>query len=298
LSGIVWLASYPKSGNTWLRVFLTNYHRDRDTPADINQLNATPIASSRDLFDDQVGLAASDLLPREAAGLRAELYEHLARQGDGPLVMKVHDAYLEVSGRPLFPSAASRAALYVIRNPLDVAVSFAHHCNNKVSRTVRQMGSERFSMAAERRRLPHQLPQRLGSWSGHVRSWVDDAPFPVEVIRYEDMQADAEASFARAARLVFGEVDLRRLRKAIAFSGFDVLKKMEEEHGFNERPPGAPAFFRRGRVGAWRESLSDDDVRRLVEDHAEVMARFGYSTDLGALLAELRGVEAVARSGA
>jgi len=51
-SGIIWLASYPKSGNTWLRIFLTNLRCDGEEPVNINELDGGPIASARALFDE------------------------------------------------------------------------------------------------------------------------------------------------------------------------------------------------------------------------------------------------------
>ena len=70
---IIWLASYPKSGNTWMRTFLTNYWRDAAEPVDINSLEGGPIASARRVFDDAVGVEASDLTPAEIERLRAVL---------------------------------------------------------------------------------------------------------------------------------------------------------------------------------------------------------------------------------
>ena len=58
---IIWLASYPKSGNTWFRIFLTNLLQKHTSPANINELTGGPIASSRQLFDELTGIDSSDL---------------------------------------------------------------------------------------------------------------------------------------------------------------------------------------------------------------------------------------------
>ena len=109
MGNIIWLASYPKSGNTWFRIFLTNLRGDNDQPADINDLDCTPIASARESFDDEVGIEASDLTPDEIDRLRPAVYETLAAHADEPLFMKVHDAYTLVDGAsPLFPKTATR----------------------------------------------------------------------------------------------------------------------------------------------------------------------------------------------
>ncbi|HNX96250.1 MAG TPA: sulfotransferase domain-containing protein, partial [Candidatus Aminicenantes bacterium] len=181
--GITWLASYPKSGNTWFRVFLTNYLRNGKEPASINELEKTPIASAREPFDEVLGIEAADLTAEEIDRLRPEWYRHLAENAGDRLFMKVHDAYTDLpDGRPLFPAAATHGVVYFIRNPLDVAVSFAHHSGWDNASSIEHLAEEGFAFCGKADRLHNQLRQRLLSWSAHVLSWVDRAPFPVCVL--------------------------------------------------------------------------------------------------------------------
>src|SRR5581483_5694512 len=123
---IVWLASYPKSGNTWLRILLANYMSGAQGPAGIDQLELFPIASLRRLFDDLVGIEASDLTAAEITAYRGEAYRVLAREHPPPVFVKVHDAYqTSDEGTPLFPAEITRCVVYVVRNPLDLVVSLA-----------------------------------------------------------------------------------------------------------------------------------------------------------------------------
>jgi len=92
-SGIIWLASYPKSGNIWLWIFLTNLRRDGEEPVNINELDGGPIASARALFDEATGIESSDLTPEEIDRLRPGVYEQLATGANETLFLKVHDAY-------------------------------------------------------------------------------------------------------------------------------------------------------------------------------------------------------------
>ncbi len=89
---ITWLASYPKSGNTWFRTLLTNYQRNADAPADINQLDGGPIASARMWFDEWAGVEASLLSDVVVERLRPAVYRCLVRENPQPLFMKTHDA--------------------------------------------------------------------------------------------------------------------------------------------------------------------------------------------------------------
>ena len=275
--GIVWLASYPKSGNTWLRIFLTNYLRDGDQPADINDLDGGPIASARLVFDEFVGVEASDLTPDEIERYRPGVYQQIANNSQELIFLKVHDAYTRNSdGEPLFPKEATRGVIYLIRNPFDVAVSFAHHTGHTVNEMIPRMCKEDFAFASRNSSLNEQLGQKLLSWSGHVLSWVDEPDLNVHVVRYEDMLADGKATFTAVLQFSGLEVDEARLAKAIRFSSFNQLQTQEQTQGFRERSPRAQAFFRQGKTGGWRQVLSQAHVDKLIETHREVMRRFGY----------------------
>lgn len=279
MNGILWLASYPKSGNTWVRVFLSNLLRDADEPADINRLERTPIAGARKLFDDYLGVTASDLTADEIDVLRPRLYEQIAREARRTPILKIHDARLQVRGRELIPASATRGAIYIVRDPRDVAVSFAAHMGAEPARAIAAMAREDFALAAGFSRLPWQLRQRLSSWSGHATSWLEQRDFPVHVVRYEDLKRDPFETFGRLARFGGFADAPDKIEKAIAFSSFEVLRGQEDENGFDEKPTQADKFFRRGEAGGWRTSLTAEQSARIARDHAEVMARFGYAPD-------------------
>ncbi len=277
MSGIVWLASYPKSGNTWFRAFLANLRGEPDEPADINQLRTGWIASARDPFDDYAGVESSDLTAGEIDRLRPDVYLRMAADAEETGYHKVHDAYTTLAGgRPLFPPEATRSALYFLRNPLDVAVSYAHHSHRDVEVVIRWMGQRKHCFCAGPRRLHNQLRQRLLTWSGHVESWIEAPGIDVHVMRYEDMRLDGEATFAAAARFAGLPDAPEEIRRALAASAFEELRRQEAERGFGEKNPRAESFFRKGEVGSWREALSDEQAARIVADHRQVMARFGY----------------------
>lgn len=283
--GIIWLASYPKSGNTWFRVVLTNLLRDADAPASINELESTPIASSRCVFDDNMGFEASDLTTDEIDRLRPELYVHLAENAKEPLFMKVHDAYTDVADdTPLIPREATAGALYFIRNPLDVAVSFAHHSGINYDISISRMADAAFAFCRQPDRLHIQLRQKLLSWSGHVLSWVDRTPFPVCVLRYEDMKSRSLETFEKAVHFAGLAHTREQIQKALEFSSFDVVQQLEEAEGFREKSPSTSRFFRKGKVGSWREELSVKQAHQIVHDHEEVMHRFGYLNEHGEIV--------------
>ena len=279
---IIWLASYVKSGNTWLRIVLTNYLRNSVEPADINDLEGTPIASGRQIFDEVMGISAADLTPSEIACLRPALYEQLAAESDEPLFMKVHDAYTYTpQGVPLLAKTATQGAIYLIRNPLDVAVSLANHNNESIDRTIRRMNTRHDMLAHQPRHLLKQLPQQLLGWSGHVQSWLDESALALHLLRYEEMKRNPYPAFRDALHFAGFAVEEERLQRAIQHASFATLQQQEQRHGFRERPPEAQFFFRKGESGDWRNVLTPAQVEQILQDHGAVMRRFGYLGENG-----------------
>jgi hypothetical protein len=277
MGNIYWLASYPKSGNTWTRILLTNYLRNADQPANINDLDGGPIASARQIFDDYAGVEASDLTQDEIERYRPFVYEQISAQATKPLYLKTHDAFTYTKyGYPLISKKATAGVIYLLRNPLDVAVSFAHHNASNVKSVARNMNNPNFAFVDDPQQLRNQLRQRLLTWSGHIASWVDEPDLRALTVRYEDLQADTAAALTAIIRFCGLEVDAARIKKAVRFSQFDEAQKQEAERGFDEKMPLAKNFFRKGQVGAWREELPPNLAKKLIADHTPMMLRFGY----------------------
>src|ERR1700680_2455741 len=125
--GIWWLASYPKSGNTWLRAFLWALVSGK--PTDINDLfSLGTFAGSRTRFDQALGIESEVLSRDQEQNLRPRAFEVWAAEAKRQLYCMAHDAYYSTpAGEPLFPASATRGAVYVVRDPRAVAVSLAYY---------------------------------------------------------------------------------------------------------------------------------------------------------------------------
>jgi len=275
VSGIVWLASWPKSGNTWVRIFIANLLGGDQSPAEINSVDLSrQRANNIQMFDDAAGVEASDLSEEEIDRFRPSVFRHLAENSRETLFFKVHDAYtLLPDGEPVFPADATTGAVYILRNPLDVAISFAHYSARSVDRSIEVLAS---GYCDPRKPAIGMLTQRLLPWSEHVLSWCDGAPFPVHLVRYEDLHERPLEAFSALARFCGLPSDAASVDRAIRHSSFETLQAQERERGFVEKPEVVSAFFREGRANAWRGVLSDSQVALIVGRHAPVMRRFGY----------------------
>ena len=154
MKNIVWLASYPKSGNTWFRVFLSNYFEDKEEPVGLNELKKTSIASSPVEFEELTGLNPFEMYPDEVDLYRPDLYRAISNSEtceDGFLFKKTHDAYTRnKDGKPLFPKDVSIATIYFIRNPLDVCVSYANHESKSTERLLEFILNEKSYLSGKR----------------------------------------------------------------------------------------------------------------------------------------------------
>lgn len=275
MNGFYWLASYPKSGNTWLRIFLESL-LSGGTP-DINALQSVGnSASVRDTFDRVLDIASSDLTDDEITRARPRQYEIEATKAQVPLLRKAHDAWrLTPAGEPLFPPELTLGAVYIVRDPRDVAVSLAYHMNQTVDQAILRMGDPEAVMERGRHRMPIQLPQLLMSWSQHVQSWLD-APIPLLLLKYEALLADPVTHFGRAAQFLQMESARDKIAVAVEAVRFERLRALEDAAGFAERQPGMERFFRRGIAGGWHDSLSKEQIERIETDHGDMMRRLGY----------------------
>jgi aryl sulfotransferase len=272
----VWLASYPKSGNTWVRALLTAL-LDDDGELDLNRMGHGPIASAREQLERYTGLVSSDLTEAEIATLRpladrvfdAELTETDYR--------KIHDSLFSgPDGGPIVAPEATLGAVYVVRDPRDVAISFAHHFGRTVEWATQQMGDAQATFLKTMKDIRPQVQQRLGSWSDHVRGWTEQTLFPVIVVRYEDLHAAPAGQLARIAQMGQLETTADAIARAVEAATFERLREQERRDGFRERAGLERHFFRRGIAGAWRDELPLELAERIVHDHREVMHRLGY----------------------
>lgn len=258
---IIWIASYPKSGNTWLRFMICNLLFGR-------QDSASPLNS---LIPDVHELGAA-LQGRAFAGL-----------------VKTHFKFT-----PTMQFAAhTAAAIYIVRHPADVIASNFHYSQRSdPARAAPLTFDAYFDSFIEHLGDPRWGQLGMGSWPGNVRSWLDAGQeFPVLRLRYEDLAADALRSGRVLAKLLRPQLSDRDIEEAVSNSSFDSMRQIEETDirqrklGIFYKPYLLPAidagrrFMRVGRPGEGLARLSDQQRMRLQAAFGPLLSELGYCAD-------------------
>jgi hypothetical protein len=277
MSGIIWLASCPKSGNTWLRAFLANYFRDLARPIPIDQLPNYAVGDNFLIHYAQIsGRPIEELTDEAILALRPQVHRWFATARGETVFVKTHSLVGKVGDLPLITPEVTAGAIYVLRHPFDIAVSWSHHYQTTLDQAVDALC-----------RADHYLPrtdklfvQYLGSWAHHVHSWTTAPGLTRHILRYEDLHTRPARMFAGLIQFLGLPLERDRLEKAIQFSSFGELARQERTNGFVEaRPDGKTRFFRSGRSGQGAVVLSDSQRERLLAALGPVMERFGYRAD-------------------
>lgn len=270
---LLWLASFPKSGNTWMRALLANYLAGGKAGVPLARLSdfavsdATLAPYERAAGKRLPNASVADIMP-----FKAQAHALLAPDPKTLVFAKTHGALRRIGGVPTITPAVTAGAFYILRNPLDVTLSYADHYGISHAQTVEAMASGSLTIQGRADRAP----EFLGDWSSHVRGWTTAEGLARLVLRYEDIAADPAGALRRGIEFLRQPVDEARLASAVAHSRFEALANQEALGGFRERSRNQAKFFRSGKAGQWRTDLAPDLVAKVVAAHGDVMREHGY----------------------
>lgn len=288
------LASYPKSGNTWVRAFLTALRNvekrsfgektssNSTGSVEINRLAGVSFVD-RTMVETRVGLDSADLSQLEIAHLRKEAINQFKEkltiskdQNRG--FLKIHN----INAMPIRTGDAVPfldfenidGVVYIVRNPLDTCISYANHAGTTIDSAIKDLSSNEqmyTSWATQ-----NYVTEQLSGWSAHVKSWCKNKDFNPLIVRYEDMSKQPTLTFAKLAKFLGFCCSAGEVEQAIQQVSFDKLKQQEQKLGFNESQINTGGFFYKGLVGHWQSVLSTPQFQAIINDHGEVMHELGY----------------------
>ncbi|MFK7938101.1 MAG: sulfotransferase domain-containing protein [Roseovarius sp.] len=270
---IIWLASYPKSGNTWMRIFLANYLMNTPEPMPINQVHRFGMGDTIAKTYQMVAGRPIDVNdPAQILSLRDKVLRGIVGNNADVNFVKTHNIRRDAFGVSMIPEQYTRSSIYILRNPLDMVLSYARHHGLSVADAVHAIGHSDNATSGD----AMAVATFLGSWSEHVNSWTARAAYPQIVIRYEDLLDDPETHFTAVLEHIGVPVEAERLKRAIKHASFKEVKRQEKKHGFVEKSAEAASFFTSGKAGSWKSDLPEELADQIKKDHRATMKRYGY----------------------
>ncbi len=273
---IIWLASYPKSGNTWTRAFigsLLGFGTINEAGAFSNFTSSCASASVRRTIYGDDPLPPTDMTMAWRYDTQARLS---AKIGKARHFCKTHSRYGAMSGNPLINKDVSLSAVVIVRNPFDVAASMANYLTTTIDNGIKVIANDNLTFS-NKNKVQHTI--MVSSWDLNILSWITQRDIPMVLMRYEDMYFKPEETFGMLARNVLQISDEERISRAIADSGFDALKEKEGAFGFQENISKVNPFFWKGYPYHALEIMDGDQKAAVWQRHKLVAEALGYRFD-------------------
>lgn len=274
---VSWIASYPRSGNTWVRALLIAYQQG--DLFDVNRLEPIP-GEPPPAFYRMLWPGAEEYEKLDWAHMRAlALRNYYETRRSKEFVLKTHTANINLSGVHLIPRGYTNRAVYVVRDPRDVLCSCAAYFG-KSHRKMLDLMFERGHMLTDENTGVWQF---VSSYKNHIVGWIKEKSFPVHVVRYGDLLRQPEYELEKMLKFLDPDcaIDVKCISSAVEKCEIQQFRDIEATRGFRERPPGVERFFGAAKEGRWRKELKTELADELIDRLGLEDSVCKFSTDLG-----------------
>ena len=275
---IIWISSYPKSGNTWTRYFLSNYFFNKQKiNSDFNILNNIDKFPPYKFLPQ---LISEDEIKESAYNISkywTKIQLELTKEKEDFIFLKNHNALVSVEGRSLTDERFSLAFIYLVRDPRDIAVSYSNFDKTlSIDKAIERITSENLYCHVTKK-FPLDV-EILGSWKFNYNSWKSGvAEVPRIIIKYEDLINNTFEIKLKIVNFLSNilnfKVDTNHIKYSIEQSDFKRLQGIEHNQKF---PESTNTFFNSGKIGQWKNILSPKQINRIENFCKNEMKELGY----------------------
>lgn len=270
---IVWLASYPKSGNTLLRSMLTAYLFEKEGIFKSDLLEKIKNLPNRHNFE-KLGVNIKDHNEIIKNSINAqETFNKKETIG----FVKTHNMLFNFNGKyPFTNFENSLGVIYIVRDPRNVVLSYAHHLNKSIKETVKFVTQGK----------AHDI-FIMGNWAENYLSWrAFKQQNKYLLIRYEDLVSDRKKTFSKILNFIFKlrnlnlSLDENKLNNVIKSTSFENLQNLEKKNLFSENVEDKRGkkivFFDQGSKRDWSKSLDKNLSKEIEKIFNKEMIELGY----------------------
>ena len=277
---IIWIASYPKSGNTWVRSFLSAYYFSKDGVFDIKNLTRIEDYPNKQFFSQTVK--------------EGEIHKHweesqkkINKEGKVKF-LKTHNSLIKAFENDFTQPKYSLGVIYIVRDPRNVITSVKNHNDfSNYEEALKFMQNDNAILNDYKHLKNYAKTTIVNSWRINCQSWIQNNFYRRLTIRYEDMISKPHEVFRDLVVFVntlcrFNEgINSLKLNNSIETTSFDKLKNIENQGNFSEsvyslKDKRKIKFFFLGPKNDWRKELDKSLIKKMNEYYKEDLNKFGY----------------------
>ena len=277
---IIWLASYPKSGNTWVRSFLSAYYYSDDGKFNFKLLNNIKQFPSRDFFNRKI------LNVEDASDNWLIAQSRIKSKGE-VCFLKTHNVFGAYKGKNFTTSEFTLGAIYIVRDPRNVITSLMNHYSLNENEALSMINSVYRNLRDENNPEDYSNYSFISSWANNFRSWKLSKSIETLIIKYEDLENNRFRTFKKIINFtdklmkLNNKIDFEKLKSSIESTNFDILKKKEELEGFEEaifskKDGRTKTFFNLGSENNYKKLIKPQTSKTLKKLFKKEMKELGY----------------------
>ena len=279
---IIWIASYPKSGNTYLRSFIAAYYYSKKGKFEfdllLNILQFPSVKFSKKNINSEIEAAKSWIFNQQQFFSGKEIH-----------FIKTHSTLNKFKGNNFTTNNQTLGAIYIVRDPRNLITSLTHHYSLNYEQAYANLLDENASLLQKTSNDDYSNFTHLNSWSNHYKSWKNTDEFKTLFIRYEDLENNKLDTFRKIINFVNilkrdnSSIDEKKLVNSVNSTNFSNLKNKEKNEGFEESTYSKYGekknFFNLGFNNRWQKILPKNILSKLNKSLQNELNDLGYDID-------------------
>jgi len=276
---IIWISSYPKSGNTFLRILLSSYFFSSSGIFEQKLLGKIPEFSKDFMNFERDNDPSKEILKWN------QIQENIPAMTGNYNFLKTHIANIKIKNEIFsINSKITLGAIYIVRDPRNVVLSIKDHFQVSENESLKFLINKDNCLCTRNNNLSKGYVPIL-DWESNFLSWENDKRFKTLLIRYEDLILNTEEILLKILKFIKNYIkfnlDEKKIINVINSTKFNKLKKLEKEQGFIEKNSmsiqnNIKPFFNKGVKRNFKEELSDNIINIIEKKYSNTMLKLGY----------------------
>lgn len=278
---IIWISSYPKSGNTWVRALLSSYFYSKDGNFHFDLLEHIKEFPKHSDYLNEISVSRN-LAEIAKEWIPAQRKLNL-KHNNSPFFLKTHSAICNVEGSDFTDKENTLGAIYVVRDPRNVILSLSNHFDYSIEKSLEMICNKKQIITNPTKENRYFGFTVVSDWQNHYRTWKNFKLVEVKIVKYEDLILSPKNTFISILNFInkFMQVDIDedRIKNVLMSTEFSKLQQSENKYGFKESSNMSgfnKKFFNLGPKNDWKNLLKKE-IKEKIENHfKEEMKELGY----------------------